>query len=68
MNVLRITNGFDKLSDSNLEARANNILSSMTGNANFATPSPTLVVMQTGIDEFTSALAVAQSGARMTGL
>ncbi len=62
MNLLRITNGFDKLSDANLEARANNIVASMTGNASFATPSPTLAVVQTAIDNYSAALAKAQTG------
>jgi hypothetical protein len=59
---LRITNGFEKLSDSDLLARANNIMSGMTGNASFATPTPTLATFQTAIDAFENSLSVAQSG------
>lgn len=59
---LRIVNGFDKLSDSDLLAKANNIINGMTGNASFPTPTPTLATVQTGITSFSDALAVAQSG------
>lgn len=59
---LRITNGFDKLSDSDLLARVNNIMSGMTDNASFPTPTPTLATVQTSIDAFQDARSVAQSG------
>lgn len=62
MPLLRITNGFDRLSDSDLEARTNSLIASITGNANFPTPTPTLAVVQAASDAFTSALAVAQTG------
>jgi hypothetical protein len=64
MNNLRITNGFNKLTDAVLETRANNIVSSMTANPNFATPTPTLAAMQTAIDNFSDALAKAQTGSQ----
>ena len=60
--LLRITNGFEKLSDSDLLARANNIMSGMTGNASFATPTPSLATVQTAIDAFSDALSIAQTG------
>lgn len=62
MSLLRLTNGFDKLSDNDLEAKANSIIISLTGNADFPTPSPTLTVLQTASDNFTSALSVAKNG------
>ena len=64
MNVLRITNGFDKLSDANLIIKTQNIVVSMTPPENpyFATPSPTLADMQDAIDSFTNAVAVAKTG------
>jgi hypothetical protein len=62
MNLLRITNGFDKLSDNDLEVRANNIIASMTGNADFPTPTPTLAAMQAAADAYTNALAKAKTG------
>lgn len=62
MPLLRITNGFDKLSDANLETRAGAILSAMTANVSFPTPSPTLVVVQTATTDFAIALAKAKTG------
>lgn len=59
---LRIVNGFDKLADSDLLAKANNIHTGINGNASFPTPTPTLAQLQTGIDAFSTALAVAQTG------
>lgn len=62
MNLLRITNGFNRLADAELEVKANNILASITGNSNFPTPAPTLVTIQTAITDYTNALSVAKSG------
>lgn len=62
MHLLRITNGFDRLNDADLEVKANNILASMTGNANFPTPTPTLAVIQASINDYTNALAKAKTG------
>lgn len=60
--LLRITNGFNQLSDADLLTRANNIMSGMTGNASFSAPFPSLGTLQTTITDFETALAVAQSG------
>lgn len=62
MPLLRITNGFDKLSDADFEVRANTILTSMTANANFPTPVPALPTVQTSITDYVDALAVAKGG------
>lgn len=62
MTNLRITNGFDKLSESELETRARSILSAMTSNAAFPTPKPTLPEMLTAINDYTEALALAEEG------
>ncbi len=62
MPLLRITNGFDKLNDADLEAKANHIYASMNGNTIFPTPTPTLTVFQTAIDDYSDALAKAESG------
>lgn len=63
--TLRITNGFDKLSDADLEVRSNNIASMMTGNPNFTTPVPSLITLQDSIEEFTEALAKAKTGSSL---
>ncbi len=60
--TLRITNGFEKLSDADLEVRSNNIENSMNGNPNFTTPVPAITVLQDGIATFTEALAIAKTG------
>lgn len=62
MNVLRITNGFDKLSDAALEVRTNSILSSVAGNEFFPEPVPDLETIQTTITNFSNALAKAKNG------
>ncbi len=59
---LRITNGFDKLSDSELLAKVNNIMNGMTDNPNFPTPTPTISELQTAVDAFAQALSAAQKG------
>ena len=62
MPLLRITNGFERLSDAALSARVSEIITCMTGNANFTTPKPSLAQMQTALDEFSTAVATAVSG------
>jgi hypothetical protein len=62
MRILRITNGFERLTDAALEARANSILAALTGNTAFPTPVPSLPALQTAIDDYTDALARAQQG------
>lgn len=65
MSVLRITNGFNKLSDTSLLGRAGEINIAMNGNANFPTPTPTLVTLQTALTDFEIALAKAKSGSEL---
>src|SRR5687768_5225354 len=62
MAILRITNGFDGLTDAALAAKARFILSEMTGNANFPTPGPSIAAVNTGIDDLDAASAAAESG------
>lgn len=59
---LRLTNGFERLSDSNLAVRASSIVAAITDNPNFPDPKPSLAVMQSTISEFRQAAAVALSG------
>jgi hypothetical protein len=51
-----------KDSDARLDQDVETIITSMTGNANFATPSPTLAVISTALSAFTVALAGAADG------
>lgn len=61
---VRITNGFSKLSDANLLAKAVGIQTAMTGNTNFPTPNPTLAQLATAISDFQAAMGAADSGDR----
>lgn len=62
MSILRITNGFDRLNDADLKAKASAIDVAMSGNANFTTPSPTLTVLEQAILDFSLALSKAKNG------
>lgn len=62
MKILRITNGFDRLTDAALETRANSILTAMTGNSSFPNPTPTLADVQTLLSAYSTALAKADQG------
>jgi hypothetical protein len=61
MPLVRITNGFDQLSDSKLVSRATEILQAMTDNINFVQPEPSLIVVSDAIQDFRTALAAAQT-------
>jgi hypothetical protein len=65
MKVLTITNGFVKLSDANLDLKANNILTAMTGNTSFPDPQPKLDILQTAITEYETALNDCRDGDRL---
>lgn len=56
---------FTALTDSGLEVKAQLIISSLTGNANFPTPTPTLAALQTALDAFSEALVKAGTGNRV---
>ncbi len=55
---------FVRLSDGNLLVFAENVITAMTGNANFATPSPTLLAVTALKDAFSVAIANAYDGGR----
>jgi len=65
MKTLSITNGFKKMSDPTLETRSYQILTAMTGNANFPSPVPTLADMETTIGNFFDALSQCKDGDRL---
>ncbi len=60
----RTINSFITLSDGNLESKTHSIISNMTGNANFPTPTPTLAVVEAAADNYSSALVKALTGNR----
>jgi hypothetical protein len=62
MNVKPAIGFLTKDSDAQLDQDVETIIASMTGNANFPTPSPTLAVVKTALDAFTAALSEAADG------
>ncbi len=60
----KATTSFTTLSDGNLESKTHSIISSITGNANFPTPVPSIAVIEAAADNFSSALVKAQTGNR----
>ena len=52
MPLIRITNGFEKLTDPRLITRGGEIFTAMTGNVNFTTPVPSLTNISTAIAQF----------------
>jgi hypothetical protein len=67
MRFLRITNGYPGLSDSALLVKAKVVVAAMTGNAHFATPTPTLTSVTGLITDFEEALEKAAAGDRQAG-
>src|SRR5882724_8087882 len=57
MRKQKIIIDFTKLGDTELDQKAAQIIEDMTGNANFATPSPTLIIVQGKLDTYVEALA-----------
>jgi hypothetical protein len=62
MPQLRIINGFEKMTDVDFLAKTRLVVSEMTGNTNFATPTPALASITTLADAFETAIAVAEAG------
>lgn len=62
MSLLRITNGFERLSDAALRVRTGVIITSMTDNLHFTDPNPSLAAMQAALDEFSTAVSIAMTG------
>jgi hypothetical protein len=58
----KISLGFAKLSDTELDNFAQAVIDSMTGNATYPSPPVTMAAMQTAKDDFTSKIAAAQTG------
>ena len=58
----KVSFGFGRLSDTELDNFAQGVIDAMTGNAAFPTPPVTLASLQTAQDDFTSKMAAAQTG------
>lgn len=55
--IAKIATGFGRYTDSELAEKAQHIVNSLTGNAAYPTPAPTLATVQSAVDLFTTALA-----------
>jgi hypothetical protein len=64
MKKRRLRTGFGRYSDSDFLTFAKSVLVSMTDNANFPTPQPTLIVVGTAITDYETALANAADGGK----
>ncbi|NCU06235.1 MAG: hypothetical protein GXC73_19945, partial [Chitinophagaceae bacterium] len=60
----KVINNFARVPDGILESKTHSIISSMTGNAHFPTPTPTLAQLETAADNYSSALVKAGTGNR----
>jgi hypothetical protein len=67
MRFLRITNGYPGLSDSALLVKSKVVVAAMTGNPNFATPTPTLASITALNATFEEALEKSAAGDRQQG-
>jgi hypothetical protein len=65
MKTSKITLGFTKFSDDQLEGRALAIAAAMAGNTNFPEPTPALADLNNSIKLFSDALALAKTGDRV---
>ncbi|MEO8111995.1 MAG: hypothetical protein ABI594_18245 [Ginsengibacter sp.] len=66
MAILAITNGFDRLSDPDLETKADQVLQGVSDNvAYFPKPKPALAEMKTLIGKFHTALVASKDGDRL---
>jgi len=54
----KLNRGFSQLRDTELDNKAQTIITALTGNATFPTPSPTLATVTTALTDFQNALAM----------
>ena len=60
--VIKVSLGFARLSDAELDNFSQGVINALTGNATYPTPPVTLANMQTARDDFTAKVAVARTG------
>ncbi len=65
MKRLNITNGFERMSDPELETRAYQIIAAMTANPNFPAPEPAVPAMNALAASFFNALSECKDGDRL---
>lgn len=61
---MKCLSNFGKFTDGALESKCHTIISSLTGNAFFPTPVPSLTVIETAADDYSTALVNAGTGNR----
>ena len=61
MKMNRLKTGFDPLSDSDFETKAQSIYASMLNNGNFPTPTPDVPALMVNIEAYSQALTAAQN-------
>jgi hypothetical protein len=59
---IKVSLGFGRLSDGDLDNFAQGVIDAITGNATFPTPPVTIANLQAATDDFTSKMAAAQTG------
>ena len=62
MAQLRITNGFEQMTDLEFLAKTRYIVQQMTGNVNFSTPDPDLATVITKANDFDASIQEAEAG------
>src|SRR5437764_3904968 len=60
----KLNAGFTRVSDEDMDNKAQSIIAALTGNANFATTTPPLATITTSLTAFQDALAMPQGAAR----
>ena len=60
--ILKVSLGFARLPDGELDNFAQGVISAMTGNAAYQSPPVTMAALQTATDDFTDKIAKAQTG------
>ncbi len=64
MNTPKVVTRFARYKDADLEQKAQHILTSLTGNAHFPTPTPALTELQAAITAYSTALEKAMDGTK----
>ncbi len=62
---LRVSLGFAKMTDTEMDNFTQTVINGMTGNAAFTTPPVTMALLQTDRDDFTAKISAAQTGGPM---
>lgn len=64
----KLNSGFSKLNDTQFDNKVDHIITSLTGNAKFPAPTPTIPIVQGLLDDYRAALALDPGPARTTAV